>query len=179
MLQKHLVRLACIRHAASVHPEPGSNSPQKIITFSGGSFKVAVVIQTFGLSSYHSSVVKVLAQGRRLYIRRSRLSRLSAVFRRPVSAKKYRRLPLILLAGPHRPLIATSLWAKPQGYSVFTDPLSQWIIFCIGSSILPRPISLSRGFSNLFSGEFLALFLPASTLQRISLRPAFRLLSCN
>src|SRR5262249_11433910 len=23
-------RLACIRHAASVHPEPGSNSPQKI-----------------------------------------------------------------------------------------------------------------------------------------------------
>ena len=23
----HLVRLACIRHAASVHPEPGSNSP--------------------------------------------------------------------------------------------------------------------------------------------------------
>ena len=30
MLQRHLVRLACIRHAASVHPEPGSNSPQKI-----------------------------------------------------------------------------------------------------------------------------------------------------
>ena len=23
----HFVRLACIRHAASVHPEPGSNSP--------------------------------------------------------------------------------------------------------------------------------------------------------
>jgi hypothetical protein len=23
------VRLACIKHAASVHPEPGSNSPQK------------------------------------------------------------------------------------------------------------------------------------------------------
>jgi hypothetical protein len=29
LLQKHLVRLACIRHTASVHPEPGSNSPQK------------------------------------------------------------------------------------------------------------------------------------------------------
>ena len=27
--KKRLVRLACIRHAASVHPEPGSNSPQK------------------------------------------------------------------------------------------------------------------------------------------------------
>ena len=26
----HSVRLACIRHAASVHPEPGSNSPQKL-----------------------------------------------------------------------------------------------------------------------------------------------------
>ena len=26
------VRLACIRHAANVHPEPGSNSPQKILT---------------------------------------------------------------------------------------------------------------------------------------------------
>ena len=26
-----LVRLACIRHAASVHPEPGSNSPSKYV----------------------------------------------------------------------------------------------------------------------------------------------------
>ena len=26
---KYLVRLACVRHAASVHPEPGSNSPFK------------------------------------------------------------------------------------------------------------------------------------------------------
>ena len=25
----HLVRLACVKHAASVHPEPGSNSPLK------------------------------------------------------------------------------------------------------------------------------------------------------
>ena len=30
--KKHLVRLSCIRHAASVHPEPGSNSPQKFFT---------------------------------------------------------------------------------------------------------------------------------------------------
>ena len=27
------VRLACLRHAASVHPEPGSNSPKKIFLF--------------------------------------------------------------------------------------------------------------------------------------------------
>ena len=26
----HTVRLACIRHAASVHPEPGSNSPSMV-----------------------------------------------------------------------------------------------------------------------------------------------------
>ena len=26
----YFVRLACLRHAASVHPEPGSNSPKKI-----------------------------------------------------------------------------------------------------------------------------------------------------
>ena len=29
-LSLRTVRLACIRHAASVHPEPGSNSPYKI-----------------------------------------------------------------------------------------------------------------------------------------------------
>ena len=28
-----LVRLACLRHAASVHPEPGSNSPKNKIIF--------------------------------------------------------------------------------------------------------------------------------------------------
>ena len=27
---KYLVRLACVRHAASVHPEPGSNSQIKV-----------------------------------------------------------------------------------------------------------------------------------------------------
>ena len=28
---KYLVRLACVRHAASVHPEPGSNSLKKFV----------------------------------------------------------------------------------------------------------------------------------------------------
>ena len=37
------VRLACIRHAASVRPEPGSNSP----------------IKSFALPYFHSSLVKV------------------------------------------------------------------------------------------------------------------------
>ena len=30
------VRLACIKHAASVHPEPGSNSPQKLSHYKVG-----------------------------------------------------------------------------------------------------------------------------------------------
>ena len=32
-MPKHCVRLACIRHAASVHPEPGSNSPLSFSIF--------------------------------------------------------------------------------------------------------------------------------------------------
>ncbi|MBE6139469.1 MAG: hypothetical protein E7174_03065, partial [Firmicutes bacterium] len=31
LLLGHFVRLACLRHAASVHPEPGSNSPKKYL----------------------------------------------------------------------------------------------------------------------------------------------------
>ena len=30
-MQSLTARLACIRHAASVHPEPGSNSPKKCL----------------------------------------------------------------------------------------------------------------------------------------------------
>ena len=30
--QKNFARLACIRHAASVRPEPGSNSPNKFVS---------------------------------------------------------------------------------------------------------------------------------------------------
>ena len=59
MLQKHLVRLACIRHAASVHPEPGSNSPQKIFTLASVSLRVYYWIDRV-VASYHYSVVKVL-----------------------------------------------------------------------------------------------------------------------
>ena len=57
MLQELLVRLACIRHAASVYPEPGSNSPQKQYL---SIFKVCVSAKIDGCDSYHYSVVKVL-----------------------------------------------------------------------------------------------------------------------
>ena len=55
MLQEALVRLACIMHAASVHPEPGSNSPLEVFdTQSASSY-----FDRDPASSYHSSVVKV------------------------------------------------------------------------------------------------------------------------
>src|SRR5438270_917309 len=46
--RKALARLACVMHAASVNPEPGSNSPFKTET------------QDLALRLSHSSVVKVL-----------------------------------------------------------------------------------------------------------------------
>ena len=70
---KTSVRLACVKHAASVHPEPGSNSPLYF-------FKLQVSIQLLRFTcldtslriypnalSYHSSVVKVPCERAVLY----------------------------------------------------------------------------------------------------------------
>ena len=58
-LSLRTVRLACIRHAASVHPEPGSNSPYKI----GKLTLLSVQVQNSSVFllgvSYHYSAVKV------------------------------------------------------------------------------------------------------------------------
>jgi hypothetical protein len=53
--RKALARLACVRHAASVNPEPGSNSPFEARTH--GSLALSLVDSK---SLSHSSVVKVL-----------------------------------------------------------------------------------------------------------------------
>ena len=75
MLQKHLVRLACIRHAASVHPEPGSNSPQKIFHSCECKLRNIYWIDRV-VASYHYSVVKVLVTKRAgFYTSRLGLSR--------------------------------------------------------------------------------------------------------
>ena len=82
-LRPNCVRLACLKHAASVHPEPGSNSPYELLrrfdrsqavrrSFVASSQpKPAALIGppthrqsvqaslTTGVASYHSSVVKV------------------------------------------------------------------------------------------------------------------------
>ncbi len=52
-----LVRLACIRHAASVHPEPGSNSPYNLSFPCGNVHYGSLLLTCF--TSYHSSIVKV------------------------------------------------------------------------------------------------------------------------
>ena len=50
-----LVRLACIRHAASVHPEPGSNS-QKVIYLSSKLFLVLLNLKKLTLFVFCTSV---------------------------------------------------------------------------------------------------------------------------
>ena len=52
-----LVRLACVRHAASVRPEPGSNSPLRIRTFSS---KRTLTICTDALLIERSEIYVVL-----------------------------------------------------------------------------------------------------------------------
>ena len=56
---KGLVRLACIRHAASVHPEPGSNSPQKLSHNEVG-FDYEVLSQRFVLLFWLSITIQLL-----------------------------------------------------------------------------------------------------------------------
>ncbi len=68
-LRSEGVRLACVRHAASVYPEPGSNSPSKCISNLFTRLKCIVnelsPIDRVNMYScvyypYHSSVVQVL-----------------------------------------------------------------------------------------------------------------------
>src|SRR5437660_2047519 len=54
--RKALARLACVRHAASVNPEPGSNSPFKARTHGTKALSLSQDSQSLS----HSSVVKVL-----------------------------------------------------------------------------------------------------------------------
>src|SRR5437588_5694831 len=57
--KENLVRLACVRHAASVNPEPGSNSPSKRRP------KALALSRYDSQSLSHSSVVKVLFRASR------------------------------------------------------------------------------------------------------------------
>ena len=54
---KCCVRLACIRHAASVHPEPGSNSPLIYVLFSLAHLKELFLIRSC-VFACHCSVFK-------------------------------------------------------------------------------------------------------------------------
>ncbi len=55
----HFVRLACLRHAASVHPEPGSNSPKKNSFF----LSFLLLLKRFHvLLSFQRSFMRFLAE---------------------------------------------------------------------------------------------------------------------
>ena len=53
--RKCFVRLACVKHAASVHPEPGSNSHKKCLSasFEQTSFNSLVSVKTYCFKGRH------------------------------------------------------------------------------------------------------------------------------
>ena len=73
-IRRCLVRLACIRHAASVHPEPGSNSPFDIDSF----FCFCYLFFLFRCFSRNRRVILVLSY---LYVFSSKTIRFCQVFK--------------------------------------------------------------------------------------------------
>ena len=66
---KCFVRLACVKHAASVHPEPGSNSHKKCLSasFEQTSFNSLVSVKTYCLKGWHL-IISYLMSVRKLKI---------------------------------------------------------------------------------------------------------------
>ena len=90
-------RLACIRHAASVYPEPGSNSPKKT--------RFSLTSNPRSYLYYHSSVVKVRpSRGMLSYHKPVGLSRSLRAFLR----ERFRR-------SPESPLTCDRAAALPTG----------------------------------------------------------------
>ena len=60
---KCFVRLACVKHAASVHPEPGSNSHKKCLSasFEQTSFNSLVSVKTYCFKGRHSVIAYFLS----------------------------------------------------------------------------------------------------------------------
>ena len=65
---KCFVRLACVKHAASVHPEPGSNSHNKslLLSFKLTSFLFVYLNLLFRLCIFRCSFIKILKEFSRL-----------------------------------------------------------------------------------------------------------------
>ena len=61
--RKCFVRLACVKHAASVHPEPGSNSHKKCLSasFEQTSFNSLVSVKTYCFKGRHSVIAYFLS----------------------------------------------------------------------------------------------------------------------
>ena len=141
------VRLACIRHAASVHPEPGSNSPQKIYRLS--TLKSFYGVRTTGhrFTSYHSSVVKVLIFPRRRIL--VAFSRAVKVFR-----QNYRWSSLALSHSLRTSAgeFLEPLFGLPQGLtSIFTDLPFGKTARSLRTYLYPLVLPLSRAFEDQFA----------------------------
>ena len=67
--RKCFVRLACVKHAASVHPEPGSNSHKKCLSasFEQTSFNSLVSVKTYCFKGRHL-IISYLMSVRKLKI---------------------------------------------------------------------------------------------------------------
>src|SRR5260221_8542378 len=59
--RKQGVRLACVRHAASVYPEPGSNSPSIVIYCPHGIHRVSIVAELYTIQVKLLIIVQYLA----------------------------------------------------------------------------------------------------------------------
>ena len=147
--------------------------------YSGVSYIFTVGIQTIGLSSYHSSVVKVLSQEAGSVHPPAPPVK---VFRQALfqaSGKNYRRLPLssycvIFACSPVR--IGLSL-RLPCGLGLKDFPLLS--IYFLNGSFAALGLSFyhvppaCQGVPKILGPDLSYFFRPASTLQRSSLRPLF------
>src|SRR5712692_5330031 len=96
-LRREDVRLACVRHAASVYPEPGSNSPSKMYIESLTQRLKCIVNELSPLTGshctlfipYHSSVVQVLAMLPHLFAPLQLPAGASGILPRCLRAVKY------------------------------------------------------------------------------------------
>jgi hypothetical protein len=104
-LSRRIVRLACVRHAANVHPEPGSNSP-----FDFDKFALVGLIRSFSRSYPRSFHLTILL--------------LSCVHALALSARgwylsAYQSASSPSTASAHSQKLVWDTWDKPAHLSVF------------------------------------------------------------
>ena len=119
------VRLACIRHTANVHPEPGSNSPLKFITLRCFHFTEKIINEAcsnYLPISYLSCIFPITFQLLRFWLSRDRILTDSFSAVKPFFQTK---APALILCRQ----LATRSYLDPS-YSVFKHHASGAISEC-------------------------------------------------